>query len=383
MKNRLTTLLLCMAMTLILLPAMASAVSVSTQAELDVALANAAVGDTTTIELSAGTFTLPNGSLGDKSFIFTSAENAVLDLTGLHTEFYADELTFEGVTLKFSDTAGHVGLTHTSKVVCRNTTIKGKMFCFAPTVEFTNCTFENKKDYCVWTYGATDVTFSNCTFITGGKAILVYNESVNQNFETDIKLSGCTFNSDGSLGGGKAAVETGSDAAPGQEGANTYRITFEDCSATGFTANNSNSPLYGNKNNMSPEQAPVTIDDFDARDTLYPEKRAAADEIEAAVAAVTAEIEATPGLSNAEKARMIAEAEAEAAKAIENIKAATTANDVAKDQEEGSNAIKDVVPSAPSVPQTGDAAQVMLWAALLILSATVLVMFERKRKAQA
>ena len=44
----------------------------------------------------------------------------------------------------------------------------------------------------MWTYGAKEVEFNNCTFNTNGKAVLIYTED--KAFSGVVTINGCTFN---------------------------------------------------------------------------------------------------------------------------------------------------------------------------------------------
>ncbi len=168
----------------------------------------------------------------------------------------------------FDETANYKGFTHTDKVVYKDATIKGQQTLYAPEAEFINCTFENKTGYNVWTYGATDVTFTDCTFTTGGRAILVYNEMTDASFVANITLNNCKFSDDGTYTGDKAAVETGSnknkDGVNNALTSNKYNLTFNNCTVeTGFEQNNSTSNLWGNKNSMAATHLNVVINGTD------------------------------------------------------------------------------------------------------------------------
>ncbi len=220
---------------------------------LAAAIAAAQNGDT--IELS-GTFTLPtDGSLANKELTFAEVKDsiAVIDMKNVGTgqSTGGASLTFKGVEVVFGD-QNYKGIQHATKVVYEDCTLYGKQFMYAPTVEFKGCEFINYADYAVWTYGSTAATFTDCTFTTGGKAVLVYGDS--GTITANHTFTNCTFNSNGQLATDKAAVEVG-------DGANaTYTITFSNCTANGFAANNSTSPLWGNKNNMPKERLVVTVD---------------------------------------------------------------------------------------------------------------------------
>ena len=142
--------------------------------------------------------------------------------------------------------------------------IIGKLFLYSET-EFTNCILENFKDYCIWTYGAKNVSFKDCTFETGGKAILVYNEKTAESFTADIVVTNCIFNDGGTLtedDGLKAAIETGSNA--NNKNSNKYNLVLSNNVVNGFAINpkgtSTNSTLWANKNSMDADHLTVTID---------------------------------------------------------------------------------------------------------------------------
>ncbi len=184
-----------------------------------------------------------------------NGKDTVLDATAAVTTS-GTKLTFENMTIVF-DNDNYEGFQHGNGVVFKNCTIKGTMFLYSNT-EFINCTFEKydeKTEYNVWTYG-NDATFTNCTFTTGGKAILVYHE--NERHAT-VTVENCTFTGDGTFTD-KAAVEVGSSPYSADT---TYDIIINNCTATGFVANKSDSNLWGNKNSMDENHLNVTIDGVD------------------------------------------------------------------------------------------------------------------------
>ncbi len=220
---------------------------------LDAAIAAAQNGDT--IDLS-GFFTLPtDGSLINKELTFAKIKDsiAVIDMKNVATgqSTGGASLTFKGLDVKFGD-QNYMGIQHAAKVVYEDCTLYGKQFMYAPTVEFKGCEFINYADYAVWTYGSTEATFTDCTFTTGGKAVLVYSDS--GTITANHTFTNCTFNSNGQLATDKAAVEVGDGASA------NYTITLNNCTANGFAANRSNSPLWGNKNNMPKERLAITVD---------------------------------------------------------------------------------------------------------------------------
>ncbi len=226
------------------------------------AIADAKDGDT--IQLT-GAFRLPtDGSLANRELTFQANEGstAIIDMkkvaTGQSTS--GASLTFKGVEMVFDNEANYKGIQHAEKVVYEGCTLYGKQFMYANTVEFTDCELINYKDYCVWTYG-TDATFNGCTFTTGGKAILVYNEGVTDDVVT---VTDCTFNSNGQAATDKAAVETGFNTADSK-----HTLVINNSTANGFAANKSDSPLWGNKNNRDADHLSVTINGVQQKIALY------------------------------------------------------------------------------------------------------------------
>ncbi len=227
--------------------------AVADSAELSTVLASST--GKVELELEAATYALAGTALAGKEITFVGVEGTKVDATTIPGTSGAS-ITFENIEVQFPVKNYH-GFTHTTKVVYKDCTIKGLQFLYAPEVEFINCVFENKNDYCVWTYGASDVTFTNCIFNTGGKAVLVY---IEDKHTAEITLNDCTFNSDSSLASDKAAVEVGSSP----NSADTkYTIIINNCNITGFAANNSTSPLWGNKNSMDADHLNVLVDEVD------------------------------------------------------------------------------------------------------------------------
>lgn len=177
----------------------------------------------------------------------------------------SSNIVFKDLTLIHNpNNCNYRGFYDSGKKTFSKCKIIGKLFLYSKT-EFTNCILENFKDYCIWTYGAKNVSFKDCTFETGGKAILVYNEKTDESFTADIVVTNCIFNDDGTLTGDdglKAAIETGSNA--NNEKSNKYNLVLSNNVVNGFAINpkgtNTNSTLWANKNSMDAEHLTVTID---------------------------------------------------------------------------------------------------------------------------
>ncbi len=262
MKNRFLTMLLCIVMALSLLPAMAFAatVSVSSQEELAAVMANLG-SEPTTIELADGTYTPFEIPMTNKNITFKGSKNAVIDnkdMKYLMIQTLGSEFAFDGVTVEFSDNNdGYQGIKDIQKITYKDCTINGTQFLYAKTAKFTGCTFNSPKGYSVRTHSANDVTFTDCTFYTGGRAILLYCDGP---VETKVTLTRCTFYDDGTYTKGpKAVVETGNNPNP-PAGTSKFTIIINDCTIEqGFEANNSDTPFVGNKDDMDAEHFVVNI----------------------------------------------------------------------------------------------------------------------------
>ncbi len=215
--------------------------------------------DTITI-LIEDTYELPSSSLQNKNIILEGTKEVILDLSSLHY-LTGTSIKFKNITAQFDATTDYQGLGNTEKVVYEDCVILGKQVMYSD-AEFIDCVFENKNDYCVWTWESEIITFTNCVFNTGGKAILVYNGATSSNFVADVELTNCVFNDDDTLDTIKGAVETGS-GGKNTSTSNKYNITFIECSVNGFAENNSESTFWGNKDNMDSDHLFVVIDGVD------------------------------------------------------------------------------------------------------------------------
>ncbi len=220
----------------------------------DKALAAAQDGDT--IVLADGTYTMPNSVVNKKITINgTSKAGTVVEMLSA-VNATGSTIAFENLTAKF-DNDNYEGLQHSANIAYKNCIHIGTEFLYAPQVSYTDCTFEMYNDvteYAVWTYGSDDVEFINCTFNTNGKAINVYTEAAHT---AEIELNDCTFTSNGKYTG-KAAVEVGQSAYGNKA---DYTIKIDGCTADdNFTANNSTSNLWGNKNSMDTAGMQVVVD---------------------------------------------------------------------------------------------------------------------------
>ena len=198
-----------------------------TQTELD----NAITGnETPTVKLTtAGTYTLP--ALTDKDVTIIGTKDTVIDMKNEVRK--ASSASFEGVTVEFAN-ATYKGFQHTGKLTYKDCTIKGLQFLYADDVEFINCEFvqENDDAYHVWTYGAKNVTFTDCKFnsTSNSKSVLCYIEGTGNTFTRTF--NNCTFTATGVAEKSAIMINPSANA-----GSNTYIVSINNCTATGYAEN--------------------------------------------------------------------------------------------------------------------------------------------------
>ena len=179
--------------------------TVSDQTELNNAISGAtgAVG----VQLPAGTYTLPTDKMANKDVTIIGTKDTVIDMKNVATGQGTSnaKIALEGVTVEFAN-ATYKGFQHTGKLTYKDCTIIGQQFLYATEVEFINCTFEQNSNgaYNVWTYGAGNVLFKNCTFNCFGKSVLIYRES--SSVGQTVEFQNCKFKASDSVAG-KAAIE--------------------------------------------------------------------------------------------------------------------------------------------------------------------------------
>lgn len=233
--------------------------SASTDEELSAALSSTVnEGEPIIVKLNSGSFTLPNGSWKNKNIKFVgSDEGTELNILPPNaTAQYGATLVFENMTIKAQTSGDFGGLTHTNTVTYNNCRILGKITLYAGTEEFINCTFENKNDYAIWTWGGKVVNLTGCTFYSGGKAVLLYGGAGSSETPTTVlTVTNCVFNDDNTLDTDKAAIEIGNDYNA------TYTLIVNNATVNGFAdGKNTGSKLWANKNGMDAEHLSVTVD---------------------------------------------------------------------------------------------------------------------------
>ena len=200
---------------------------VSSNEELNDVISSAT--EPTTVTLGKGTYTLP--TLENKDITVKGTKDTIVNMKDVENK--ASSASFDGVTVNFG-TADYKGFQHTGKLTYKDCTITGKQFLYADEVEFINCKFvqENDDAYHIWTYGAKNVTFTDCKFnsTNNSKAILCYIEGSGNEFTRTFNR--CEFVATGTAE--KSAIMINPTA---NAGTNKYVININDCTATGYGEN--------------------------------------------------------------------------------------------------------------------------------------------------
>lgn len=221
------------------------------------AVSKASSGDVITF---AGTVSMP--SFSSKTLTFVGAdEDATIKLESKYVTLSSANVTFKNLVIDHTSNENYVGFAHTSSATYENCTIKGKIFLYAPVEKFTKCKFyQTAVDYNVWTYGADDVTFTDCDFYCEGKSVLIYEE--NSAHVEKVTLNGCTLTANNPANDGKAAVEI----ACSHLTTGFYTVYINNTTSIGFDeGSKSGSDLWNIKNGS---RAIVYVDGDDAVNTI-------------------------------------------------------------------------------------------------------------------
>lgn len=180
-----------------------------------------------TITLMAGEHTLPE--FAGKELTFKGEDKATTSINDYVTTgsqgMVGSSVHFEDLTINGA-TKNYMGLYHTNKVTYKNCNINGIRFLYSPTVSFEDCAFNAEGvEHSFWTYGASTVTVTNCTFTYTDRAVNCYSES-GASHELDIAFTGCTFTYAGTSETHEGAVEINSSSVA------SIDVTMDDCSGT-------------------------------------------------------------------------------------------------------------------------------------------------------
>ncbi len=164
---------------------------------------------------------------------------------GAHN-MYGASMTFNNVTFDYYPNVKYTGLQHSGNLVYNNCTFEGQPFLYGTSETFNNCTFnQNSSDaYNVWTYGAAQVAFNECTFNSAGKSVLVYNEGA---CATDLTVTDTKFIATATVDD-KAAIEIDCSSMPKGTSIVINGVDEGKTTATGFGTNTkSGSSLWNDK----------------------------------------------------------------------------------------------------------------------------------------
>ena len=173
-------------------------------------------GETTTITLGDGSYTLYNipstdttkgkdltfvGQGTDKTTwqIGPTVPNPALFGTEYNSDYSfqgAGTVTFKNMKL-CTGSKNYLGFTYIDNTVVDHCEIYGKTFYWGYTsAEFINTTFNAPSgDYALWTYSSPTMIFDHCTFNTSGKAINVYTDYSAGKHDIRVYFNNCTVNS--------------------------------------------------------------------------------------------------------------------------------------------------------------------------------------------
>lgn len=173
-------------------------------------------GETTTITLGEGSYTLYNipstdttkgkdltfvGQGTDKTTwqIGPTVPNPALFGTEYNSDYSfqgAGTVTFKNMKL-CTGSKDYLGFTYIDNTVVDHCEIYGKTFYWGYTsAVFTDTTFYAPTgDYALWTYSSPTMTFDNCTFNATGKVINVYTDYGAGKRDIKVNFNNCTVNS--------------------------------------------------------------------------------------------------------------------------------------------------------------------------------------------
>ena len=217
-----------------------------------------AAKDNDEIIINAGTYEMSDLSkLSNKTVTVSAAAGAevVFDNAG-PIGMGSASVTFKGITFDYMPNQNYTGLQHSSNMVYENCVFNGMVFLYGTSETFNSCTFNQTEAgaYNVWTYGAKDVKFNNCTFSCVGRCVLVYTED--ENAHTNLTVEDTTFKASAPAEG-KAAIEI--DTRKMTKGGATITVDAK-TTATGFAeGSNSKDTLWNDKGQTEETNKNTTV----------------------------------------------------------------------------------------------------------------------------
>ena len=198
-------MLVCLMAALFTVSAYAEEYYVESQEDFENALATALDGST--INLAGGEYKMVGSNRNISLNIVGAGQgitNIVLKSGDYNYDAYYGSLNFSNLDVT-SGNSIYSGLAHLTSASYTNVTFHNQFFNYATSASFNGCTFEQSSSgsYNIWTYGGANMSFTNCTFNSAGKAMLIYNEN---HTGGTYNISSCTFNASSPVEG-KAAIE--------------------------------------------------------------------------------------------------------------------------------------------------------------------------------
>ena len=190
----------------------------------------AADGDEVVI-LMPGTYKLP-GFAKDITITAKDGVEVIFDNIGAHNMQYSN-VTFNNVIFDYYPNVNYTGLQHSGNLTYNNCTVNGQVFLYGESDVFNKCTFNQNSSgaYNVWTYGSRNAVFTDCTFNSAGKSVLIYIEKADAAY--DNTFNGCEFYASEAVEG-KAAIEIDSTNGYGKD--TFHNVKADNCTADGFAA---------------------------------------------------------------------------------------------------------------------------------------------------
>ena len=178
-----------------------------------IANAVAAAQDKDVIEIiKEGNYTLPE--FAGKELTFKGSSRTGTSITDWVNKgsqgMMGSTVHFENLTIS-GQTENYYGLFHTNAVTYKDCNINGLRFLYSPTT-FEDCAFNaNGVEHSFWTYGASNVTVTGCTFTYTDRAVNCYSEN-DPEHELVITFEGCSFTYAGTNDAPEGAVEINSSS---------------------------------------------------------------------------------------------------------------------------------------------------------------------------
>ena len=177
-------------------------VSMSQATARDAILAAANSG--TPVTLPAGNYTMPGDDIRGKSLTIKGTKDTVIDVSAIdaNNQFVTGStVVFDGVTLKFNESDSsklYMGFANTASLTYKNCHITGLQILYGNKVTFENCVLDSSANtmgqpHSVWTYGAKNVTFTECAFIYGDRAVNCYKDQDIDGGKQVVNFENCTF----------------------------------------------------------------------------------------------------------------------------------------------------------------------------------------------